>query len=1247
MSLEVFDINKFTQNQNMFIEASAGTGKTYTIQNIVSKLLSSGANQNEQIKLSNILIVTYTEKAVGELRSRIRSKIESEIEDKEKSVEDKQVFINILRQVDEAPIFTIHSFCQRTLKEFAYEANIPFFMNMATESDVENFVDKYIRDELPYDDNFKLIVKNDFATLDSIRQKLISALSLYNDDDNILKLEKNSFIIAKLSEDEILKFATYTDFNDLCKIKTIFEKVKLLKERSTQNFTKQKTCKDFLDSLEEKINTTGKINFDGRSFQEKRIVDEDLKSTFNFFYDLKNNDVEKNARNYFEYKLYFEQIPIIYKKWQEYKRENKLQTFNDMLVDVRNAVYKNENSILLERLRNIYKYAIIDEFQDTNQMQWDIFKKMFFDSNKNNIIVVGDPKQSIYSFQGADLTVYKNAVNTILTNGKGYKLDTNYRSTNEMINACNSIFPQFEASKIDLDQSDSNDEEVEKLVGSKSFSFTQSNVPKDESSQKRSAMFKGQKLKPIWLSTQMSAQDFAKLAVQKIIECCAIDSSSDECKTSLQVFDKNDSSKLRNVKFSDFAILARTRAEMEFVEYEMKKSGIPFLRYKDSNLFTSREAYQWLAVFKSIAAQDFAAYNRQILSSVLATDFFHYHWKLVADEKFENTKEEPLLIILEWQKIAKQRKWALLQERIYSDSKIEEYLSSPTQLQELAKFRQIGTYAFNFLYEQNASIEDLIQNLEHRAMNIESDENNSGDDLIARASDFDVVQVMTIHASKGLEFPVVISVAGSKEYNQKQVGPFLFHDVEDEQKTCLGFSEAAKKAKMNEDIGEEWFRLFYVAYTRASSLMILPYFEKFDGGKDKFYKTFKMIFSQLTDSSKNEFVEKIELKNISSEELSKIVELILQKNNTQVIESQNEQEIQKQKIVDLANSIDDSIIKIHSYSSLSTKSKILEEQDQANARLDKELDFENDKKFQRELDDNAVQIVSDKYDTTIKSPVAPKDFPAGAKLGNAIHKIFELYNFSNINNFDYDEFLQEDFSNNEKLLNYLSNKSEAFYLFELAKNCLIEEGFSSKLIENNYEWIIHIMKMVFNTLNALLPQVCGNNQNQELQFFALKDLKKSSYKSELEFNLNTNDDLDFRNYVTGFIDLLFVRNQKNQDGTECACYSILDWKSDKLDSEDEKNRFSDSFELKSRIDNEYSIQRVLYSYFLIQWLKSFPTFCDLSEDEIFQKHFGGIYYVLVRGTKCQTQNGVYVQTWNSFSELKKSFDKIKLLIKKK
>ncbi|MCQ2562820.1 MAG: hypothetical protein MJ158_04380, partial [Alphaproteobacteria bacterium] len=120
-------------------------------------------------------------------------------------------------------------------------------------------------------------------------------------------------------------------------------------------------------------------------------------------------------------------------------------------------------------------------------------------------------------------------------------------------------------------------------------------------------------------------------------------------------------------------------------------------------------------------------------------------------------------------------------------------------------------------------------------------------------------------------------------------------------------------------------------------------------------------------------------------------------------------------------------------------------------------------------------------------------------------------------------------------------------------------------------------------------------------------------------------------YYDGFIDLLFVRIVGGK-----PIYSILDWKTDYLQTDD----YIDKYAVKKQVDDKYSIQRVLYSYCLIKWLKQFNEYKNMTEHDIFENHFGGIYYVLLRGCVENTGNGIYAHTWLCWEDLEDAFNNI-------
>ena len=1126
------------KGQSIYIKASAGTGKTYNIQKIVRQLLE----RKDVPQLEKILIVTFTEKAAGELRDRIRKELTGFDAD-----------------VDNAPIYTIHSFCQQTLEEFAFTANKPASLELIDEEEIIDFIDRAIRDGLENDENFRTELiplfenaENKDSFIESLKDDLKQAVARYYPDEKIVELDANS--------------------------DSIYLKYEGKKEQKDYTF---EDC-DFLLEKEESGN-----------------YDEVKKDITRVFTGKDAANHKKNIEKYKKARFYGNILKSLYQAWQLEKSQNKQQSFNDMIRNVREAVCE-KNSALKKELQKKYDVAIIDEFQDTNQQQWDIFREVF-KNDSHSLIVVGDPKQSIYAFQGADINVYENAIGTF---ENGYKLSHNYRSTDQMIEACNRLFEQdfFKGSDI---------------------TFFKSEPPEAPGDKTLNATFDGKEIKPFWICNSekeekkenepakkiecpISAEEFANLAVEKIVDCCTYDKNG---KTRLQVYEKKEKN-FRNVSFKDFAVLAKTSPEMEKIENAMKDSGIPFLRYKDKNLFRGIECKHWISLINAITSPDFTGHKRAFLSEALFTRFFDIPIENVTDEKYDSPTCDERKAIIEWQMLAEDRKWAKLLESIFEKTQIEKRLSGLDNLQTLSKFRQIGEYIVEYLYKNDSSLDGVSRHLSRLVARTEGADDEGS--LVARGTDFDCVQLMTIHASKGLEFPVVIAAGGFKQRNNQISQVYLYHEEkkDDEGKPVgkyakLSFSENGKEKMKNEE-EIEWQRLFYVAYTRASSLMILPNYEKSISGDKRIDNVFtKTITASLSAFMQNDANKKLYENFIFSEEnnrkLSKEVQEILKHKKEKESDGTTE-DSQKAVFTELKDA-KNRLLKKNSYSSLGHKKIALNE-------------YVSDKyKPEEEDDDENLEETSELSDSDYL-----KGYPRGSKLGLALHSIFEKIDFETA-------LPIASASSGKRISDYeeLCTDSDV--------KALIEDSFSEQGLkideEDSKNWRKNTAQIIWNALSARFKELTGGKEGGT---FSLREILLKDRSSEVEFNFMPEEFSsapEIRNYFNGFIDLLFVRNV---DGKEV--YSLLDWKSDTLPDYSESETANHSVE-------KYSIQMVLYSYCLVKWLKTFPKYSSMDYNEIYKNHFGGIYYVYLRGTKAGTDNGIFAQKWENWKMLNTIFnDKI-------
>lgn len=1030
-------------------DASAGTGKTYWI---VNKKLDEIPKE----EFNKVLIVTFTEKAAGELRNRIRE----EYGDDEK--------------VEEMDIFTIHSFCRHVLEEYASHVGKPADLYLVdASSDADSFIMKWVRDEFP---------KNEFFG------------KFYKESKDFQKDVRN----------------LVRDLSKAIQVYSPGMEIETVKEKDWYPFILSNLVKD------------------------------------------------------------------LYCKWQEDKARRKVQTYNDMITSVHDALAE-PGSRLLHDLRDKYKIAIIDEFQDTNQIQWEIFKNIFGDNN-HRLYVVGDPKQSIYAFQGSDVNVYKSATEKSLEKIKDENSLINRRSSDGIIDGCNILF------------------------GTEGF-FGESGIPTFKDSKKpdnnragRKSELCGEETGPFWFpDREVDEYEFAKFAVERILFCCA---KNEDGLTNLRIPRKEfrtengksvETWELDNVSYKDFAILARTTSEMGPIEKELRNKGIMYVRYKDRNLFNGLECRSWISLLNAVDADDFSGQNRRLLSEALYTKFFNVPINEVDNEQFDHPTHPYRNLLFRWHAMAQEKRWTELIESIYEKSGLERNLTASDKIQSMVKFRQIGNFILEYLYDRCRSLADVCQQLNSLADANTEDEGT----LVERGTDRDCVRIMTIHAAKGLEFPIVIPVAGFKGRNNHIPQVYTYHDHGDS-KLFLGFTKHNKKKdgtsaeeKYWKEQMSEWRRLFYVAYTRATDLMILPRYAKWNKSEDDndyrfLFDAFKRFFEN--DNSNPEFFP------------VKDAESITQGIHATAVGNLNKQKEEMKKVLESSKKL--SVYK-HSYTSLSHSVKAAvslaesaPEEDDPDKKGDSSL---------KEYDSDAVPVP---FTTDEPNPVIDENYPKGSRLGSAVHEVFERAVFN--------EFRGDADSNNHE--------------------DLIADCFAKQAIRPDEEGMIvrETEKIVRNTLNAALPVIEGSEFKNDV--FKLCDLKEENKRAEVEFFLSPEAKTVLKHYCNGFVDLIFKRGEY---------YSILDWKTDTKLSDGNPLDYSSFEKLKERVDEAYSIQRVLYSYCLIRWLKQFNFYSQKTEREIFRDHFGGVYYVFVRGCVKDKRNGIYSQTWNSWDDLEASFNRIK------
>lgn len=389
--------------QSRFLEASAGTGKTFAIEHLVIRLL---LESEKPIELQEILAVTFTREAAHEMKTRIRTKLEKLLPEGNPRVR------RALVHFDEIPVFTIHGFCHKMLTDFAFEAKVPLELTSPDQPDhiayMRETVEDFIRTgkgEFAID--ISALCRRNRYDLDRLIHRLIEAMQKQQ-----IPREFTLPDLPELSFDKL-----YADFLSLA---PRYKRMKFASyEKQVQKFAKYLLEKDPAILLEEKV-----------WFFEK------LKEEEGFFYLLKEKFLPQLDILRSPEEMLKRVAAECRKRWLIKAERSDHFTFDDLLSRMKKALEIPE---FFQRVQEKYKAVIVDEFQDTDPIQWNIFEKLFLKTHL--IYLVGDPKQSIYGFRSADIYTYMQAAKALGEEKKAY-LDTNYRSSPPLIDSLNRLFTE-------------------------------------------------------------------------------------------------------------------------------------------------------------------------------------------------------------------------------------------------------------------------------------------------------------------------------------------------------------------------------------------------------------------------------------------------------------------------------------------------------------------------------------------------------------------------------------------------------------------------------------------------------------------------------------------------------------------------------------------------------------------------------------------------------------------------------------
>lgn len=1099
MLFKEFDAATTPIEGRMLLEASAGTGKTYSLMRVLLRLLVE-----KGIELDRILVVTFTNAATDELSSRLRSNLTELIEQirlkkdgsfndlldswEEKKYSSTEILAKLqtaLNKIDDAAIFTIHGFCQRILQDFVFSSKGNYDFEIGDDSNAK-----------------------DKALSTFLRTNLLKAYPTCPTEQ--LSLARD------IPWTDILSTAA-----GLSRTKPLIQQMKLMKD------TDQKP-------------------------------EDETNQFFNSFIDQAT-------------KLY-----------EENKKKDRLYTFDDLLIEAEERIVKDPE--FTKAIRNLYGAALIDEFQDTDPIQYSIFKHLFLDDPESSkpVIFVGDPKQSIYRFRNASLETYllaKNEINNL------YQLVKNYRSTPGIIAGVNEYFnPEGKGPDGGF---------LNQALTYSPVQFNKKKLPL--------LLEKNGKLEPLPSFAFWSNADTKALSNAEALRDMEAIAIAEEIESLLK---ENVLYEGRRLRPSDIAILVAKRFHADKVIEQLRKRGIRTLRSSNENVLCSKEAHE----LKSVLEAMYDPRDTRLVAAAQATRIFGDSLNDLLNN--DAASAQARLLLENSAKIYEKSGIIAAVSNLFAGAKTEERLLQYGGERALTNYQHI----LELLHQQH----NTIDNLQGLLRWLKQEQKKSNDSYtLRRETDSDVVRVETIHSSKGLQYPVVyyldrpISFSKSQEFRDDATGVITFYETE--QKAPDDFVEKSY---------EESMRLLYVAMTRATARVVLPYFFKKTkngaphgsvGGK---YPLAQAISGETSGGMAiikglNRLRGALSPKEASAREVRKaLLDGISEhnKNNAHPL-TLSEKALNAYSPFDIRFDFEPG--KFSDFEvSIRERTEHLDLRAGRGDRQNRSWISSSFTSLLRTMEAQDSAVITDETEAPESEgpAVVPKEedifevlkgSQSAAEFGTKVHELLEKIFGSGFQNWKIkvDAFLEERFkgyvvSETEERKTEIENKTKEFF----------GNLFAAKILPAAPEFQL---AQLFNDLKECRPElkfmlsVGAPIKGRERLTASLLAETLTAFDSRYkDFHLS---ELDMRGYLTGSIDLAFAADGK---------YWVIDWKTNKIDYRNNAPELYTPEAVDALMkNNHYELQLTLY---LVALKRMLEVRLNLLEGEGY-KVIGGAIYCFLRG----------------------------------
>nr|NGY95193.1 hypothetical protein [Neochlamydia sp. AcF84] len=1155
-SMKSFDVLHRSLNlrQHYLLEASAGTGKTFSIENIVIRLLiEEDPELQETSLLEQILVVTFTRAATRELKARIRNKIEDSLSLLQKSSKEeacdylqavmeqgdaqvekaKRRLEHALATFDQAQIYTIHGFCLRMLTNFLFESDFSmhkgsFKQKSLTKQEVFQLIRDFFRTEIrPHifsPVQLQIVLQAHGNRLEKVQEALlkyltkdceIAATSDFSSDVekfcNIMRTLKKErgWLPEKMQEDVERQISFYKSIRNKS-TSSIYTFIELFRKDSWN-------ADDFDLLLKEGLFICEFFAPNNLNKKKSHSLPKNSSLHYPELVPILTQSLYPLVQQAKSYEFIFARL-VFYCRllMHKYLSEEEKHQENDLLKHMLKAI---NSPSFAGKVRSLYQAAIIDEFQDTDPVQWKIFNRLFLENSTCKIYLVGDPKQSIYAFRQADIYTYLSAGKSLGLANRA-SLDTNYRSQPSLVQALNALFKA--------------------CPGLFSLPSLAEEAYLDYSEVKSSPHIKERKFS----DEQGSIHFFQAPSVSKSTQRFP----SEECEEKFFFpFMTQEITRLHNLdgfKFNQFAILIKDRFQGQRLAYYFDRHHIPYHLQKQTSL---TESIAWESL-RELLVGILNPRNENYVKIALGGPILGWNYNEIKKLEDPNFLEHILAEFYAFKRHLSQEGFSTFFQCFMQSTGTMDSLSVAERLMKREggdifydELTQIACLLMEYQNEHPASPEQLIAFLdEYKNMGVEDEER------LKKVTDpsREAISILTTHSSKGLEYDIVFAygVVGRTQSRDRLIpqkegtSHYLV--------PCLD-KHSASYTKYCEEMDAEKMRQLYVAMTRAKYRLYVPVavgdkpLEMECGGAspmDIFLArlgqkncSYQELYRRIKESDGYQLQNFIKAYPEASITYSLLEEAF---DEVTPLKSQNIPPLMAPPLVEIPGEKNF----IQSFTSLTRYKKALASRDPYS------LDLAN--------------AVPHNFQAPCKNA---HTLPSGNVTGKLLHKILEIIPFSVVN----------EISSANDLRSWI--------------HPLIQET-------DYHPWEKVLCEITYEALHIKI--------NED---FCLKDIHPSLLYRETEFLYPSEKEMlvEELQWHTGFfkgvIDLIFFHNHH---------YYILDWKSNWLGPNIESY---DLEKMKAAMEqHDYYFQAHIYCEAVKRYLK-------LVDKRPFEEIFGGCFYIFLRG----------------------------------